>query len=213
MKKWGVVVVLLLLLSSVASAVSTGVPSPNADVGGVTRITDFETDNVHILRIANFSRAVVTEIVGLEQNISVMQQQLNNIESEISGLKLLLASGSPADTVHTNEITGQLVGIEAELQMLKKQSSSLPATSWNSGLFVLNGMILFSIFALFLFIRVNGPFDSKRQAELHAQLHLNNAVRNALKSGVPVEHVRQRFVAQGWNAAWVDIAVEEGVKR
>ncbi|MBI4140941.1 hypothetical protein HY485_03840 [Candidatus Woesearchaeota archaeon] len=213
MQKWGVVIVLLMLSSSVAFAVSTGVPSPNDDVVGVTRITDFETDNVHILRIANFSKAVVTEIVGLEQNISVMQQQLNNIESEISGLKSLLASPSPVDDVRANEITGQLVGIEAELQMLKKQGSSLPATSLNSALFVLNGVILFSIFALFLFIRVNGPFDSRRQAELHAQLHLNNAVRNALKSGVPVEQVRQRFVAQGWNNKLVDSAIEEGVKR
>lgn len=214
MKKWGVAFVVLVLLSNIVGAFSTGVPSPNDDVEGVTRITKFETDNVHILRLSNFSRTVVKEVSDLQQNISIMQQQLAGIQSEINGLKTLLSSARPFGNEHANEITGQLVAIETELEQLRKQNSSLSNKSeLTSVIFVFNGVILFSILALFLFIRLNGPFDRKKQAELHARLHLNNAVRNALKSGVPVEHVRQRFVAQGWNTVWVDKAIEDGVKR
>lgn len=211
--KRGVVFVLLIFLSNLVFAVSTGVPSPNDDIEGVTRITKFETDNVHILRLGNFSRAVVKEVSNLQENISVVQQQLIDIRAEIAELKNLLPANAPVvDNTQRNQITAQLIGIEAELQQLK-QHSSLPESSWTSITTILNAVILLSIFALFLFIRVNGPFDSERQAELHARLHLNNAVRGALKTGVPVEQVRQRFVAQGWNAVWVDSAIESGVKR
>lgn len=208
MQKWGVVFVVLLLLSSVAFAVPTGVPSPNEDIEGVTRITKFETDNVHILRLGNFSRAVVNEVSNLQQNISLIQQQLAVIQEQLEELKQ--AKNVPVvDNSGINRISAAVVGIESEIQQLKSGSNN-NNIQWQ---LVLNAVILLGIFALFLFIRVNGPFDSRRQAELHARLHLGNAVRNALKTGVPVEQVRQRFVSQGWNSLWVDRAIEDGVKR
>ncbi len=208
MQKWGVVFVVLVLLSSVAFAVSTGVPSPNQDVDDITRITKFETDNVHILRIGNFSRAVVKEVAGLQENISVIQQQLAVIQEQLEELKKVKEIPAKIDDSGINQITSAVVAIESELEELKnKKQEPVELT------LVLNGVILLSIFALFLLIRVQYGDNDKKKAEQHARLHLHNDVRKAIMAGVPVQKVRQNFVAEGWNSAWVDKAIEEGVKR
>ena len=85
MQKRGLVIgMLVLLLSSSVSAVPSGFSLQSA---GTARYTDFETDNIHILRLQNFTRAVVEEVGGLEKNLQDLSSKLDAIESQLDELK------------------------------------------------------------------------------------------------------------------------------
>lgn len=209
MKKGVVGFVVLLLLSSLVSAISTGVPSPNEDVNDIKRITNFETDNVHILRIGNFSRAVVKEVSALQATLKEMQDQLNTIKTDLDALKKSQVV-NPEVSNSLNQITGQIIGIESEVTKLNKDGDKI---DWVSLIIIGNVFILLSVGIVFVTLRKHPAFDEKSQGVLHAKLHLNNDVRNALKRGASIDNIRQSFVRQGWKQEMVDEALHEAIKR
>src|SRR3989344_6254585 len=52
-----------------------------------SRINKFETDNVHILRLQNFTRAVVQEVDDLESEFDSLNVQLNRIKLQLDQLE------------------------------------------------------------------------------------------------------------------------------
>lgn len=201
-----VLAIALVLFTSVVFAV------PNE---GITRITDFETDNIHILRLANFSKTIVTEVEGLKTNLDDIQGKLAEIQVQIEEFKKLPQTSTLQFSDNANQVTAQLVSLESEIKNLKtddKETTSSGVSSQLSLLFGLNIFILIVAVSTFFFIRHNDFFDEKKQSEFHAQLHLNNSVKNAIKSGVAVDKVRSSFISQGWNSERVEKSLQEAIK-
>lgn len=211
MQKWVVFLVVLILSSVSVLAVASGVPNPKE---GITRISDFETDNVHILRLGNFSRAVVKEVEGLKGNIYSIEDKLSKIQSQLEELKSAPQTVPADDEKTANQITAQLVSIESELKNLKQKN--VPAENSQGTvifIFVLNLLIFAVAISTFFFVRKNSFFDEKKQAELHAQLHLNNGVKNAVKNGASIASVRDSFSMQGWSEERIERALVEAIKK
>lgn len=209
----------LLILCVSVFAVPSGLPNPKE---GIVRITDFETDNVHILRLGNFSRAVVVEVEKLRGDLRAMSDRLVVIQSQLEDIKqesvkpaVPVVNSNSGVSGDANQITAQLVSIESELRNLKSDrelSKNIENSELSSVLFVLNLLIFTVVIGTFFFIR-NKVGDEKTNEEFHAQLHLNNAVRHAVKSGAGVDKVRNSFVLQGWSEERVNRALEAAVKK
>ena len=122
MKKGVVVLIFFIALVVSVTAFPTGVPAPNV---GVQRYTDFETDNVHILRLGNFSAAVVQEVSQLEKSINAMEEHLKTIQAQLDGLKTnaVQQKAEPVQDGGLEKITAQLVSIESAMNQLKNAKS------------------------------------------------------------------------------------------
>lgn len=206
MVKKGVVAIIAVLLSLNYVFAAQGEE-------GITRITAFETDNIHILRLQNFSRAVVEEVADLKLQLNEMQQQLATIQMQLGELKKEPSQDNRQEfSSNVNSITAQLVGIESEINNLKENKKAPQETQPLQFIFILNALIFVFTVVLLFFVSKNNSPNEKKIAEVHAQLHLNNAVKNAIKSGINVDKIRQTFVMQGWNEQRVEKALQESVK-
>lgn len=209
-------IILILFSISVFAIANDNIPPGNEKI---MRYNDFETDNVHILRLSNFSAAIVKEVNSLQTNINELQDKLTAIQQQLKEIKTPSQVSAQQDSsTDFNKITAQLVSIESEINKLKQPEknsavNAVVAVPPLSSIIMLNLVILLGVGAVFLAVRKNGFVDEKRQAEIHAQLHLNNAVKNAVKSGIAVDKVRQTFLQQGWTNERVERALREAIKQ
>ena len=216
MKKLVVWMFFLLYLCAIVFAVPSGLPNPKE---GIVRINDFETDNVHILRLGNFTRAVVVEVEKMREDVSLLRDRLVVVQSQLEdikkdSIKTSVPVSYPELSNDVNQITSKLVSIESELRNLKSSADS-DKTAKNpelsGALFMLNLLIFLIVIGTFLFVRKKVG-NEKYEEEFHAQLHLNNAVRHTIKNGSSVDKVRDSFVLQGWSEERVNRALEAAVK-
>ena len=212
MQKRMVFPIVILLFAELVGAFPTEYSDPQ---NGIERITDFETDNIHILRLQNFSALVVQEVSGLKKNFVVMQAQLADIQKELDELKsvskIRVPEVSGLVSNNLNAITARLVGIESQLNSVHEKP--IGVSSNNSLLLILNLVVLVGVFATFFFVQRIPFVDERALEKQHAQLHLNNAIAQALNSGISQAKVRETFVLQGWSSVFVDKALDAAVRQ
>lgn len=218
MQKRGIeLLALVLLLVSAVHAIPTENRDPRI---GITRITDFQTDNIHILRLQNFSGAVVKEVSELQQNIDQLQEQISHMQNQLNGL-----NPAPTQTVikeilpqnfdtNLNLITAQLVDIENQLSTIQQQPRPIPQPiPAPRMLFILNAALLIAVFGTVFYFHKNTPADDNQQEKHQAQHHLNNAILTTLNNGISTDAIRETFTLQGWGEKAVETAIKTSLKQ
>jgi len=185
------------------------------------RYTNFETDNVHILRLQNFTRAVVTEVDGLRNEFDDMHVQFARIQMQLEELQRATRKTPSANyDTQLSALSTQLTNLQRDVRSARSIQShvvkDVPQASGESLasiafvlliLFVCGGLLM-------LFLQRRTPaIDVKKYAEVHAQLHMTNYLRHAIDRGENIARLRKHFSNQGWTQEQFDTALDEVLKK
>ena len=186
------------------------------------RYTNFETDNVHILRLQNFTRAVVQEINQLETEFDNMNIQLNRIQLQLEELQQLMHRSPQANYENQLSTLGtQLTNLQRDIRTASNIQSrvveNVPKQNFAESIPALTIMMMF-LFLMFGLLVVwiknkNQSFDEQKYANIHAQLHLSNYIRHSIDKGESISHLRKHFTSHGWSNDQFDTALEKEIAK
>ncbi len=221
MKKSVLVIMIVLASASIALEPIVSLRMANEPLPPPARINKFETDNVHILRLQNFTRAVVREVDQLEQQYDGLNSQLNRIQIQLNELQQT-GQELPQANYDTQllELSTQLTNLQRDLRALSSiQSQAVREVPENNQMeesvpaLVLMMVFLFGMLGLvILFVRNRMHYvDEEKHATMHAKFHLTNYLKHSLEKGESISKLRQHFVNQGWSHEKFDEALQEAM--
>ncbi|MBI4017008.1 MAG: hypothetical protein HY363_04935 [Candidatus Aenigmarchaeota archaeon] len=219
MKK-GVLAVLVIVLSAQLYALETTVSPRLADepFPPPARITKFETDNVHILRLQNFTRAVVEEVDQLESEFDVLNVQLNRIKlqlDELQNARSLLPQANYDGQLA--DLSIQLSNLQQDVRSLNIQGQSVRDVQKDGSIPALLVMMVF-LFGMLGIVMVwvrnkMHNVDEEKHAAMHAKFHLTNYLKHSVEKGESISSLRKHFTNQGWSNERFDEALEQAMRK
>jgi len=216
MKK-SVLVILAILIAVQLNALET-VVSPrlaNEPLPPPARINKFETDNVHILRLQNFTRAVVKEVDQLESEFDNLNVQLNRIKLQLDEM-----DRNPAQANYDgqlSELSIQLTNLQRDVRAMSNIQGQVVRTTKSEDTPALVVMMIF-LFGMLVLVMVwvhnrMHYVDETRHATMHAKFHLTNYLKHSLQKGESISKLRKHFASQGWSDEKFDESLQEAMEK
>lgn len=173
------------------------------------RYTNFETDNVHILRLQNYTRTVTQQVAQLEDELGNLNAQLQRIQ--------LNQLNQPSYDTQLGMLSTQLTNVQRDIKTIGVQARAvddLPITGNTTPALIVMMLFLFGMMGTII-IWVNKKttgLDEQRFTQFHANLHLTNYLKQALQEGQNISTLRKHFLTQGWTNDNFDDALEKAMK-
>ncbi|MBI4147904.1 hypothetical protein HY490_01305 [Candidatus Woesearchaeota archaeon] len=222
MKK-SVLALLCILLAASVFAIEPLVTSRLGDepYPPPARYNNFETDNVHILRLQNFTRAVVKEVDQLEVRFDNLNTQLGRIQGQLNQLEVNReVISAPNYDAQLLDLSTQLTNVQREIKNVNIQSQVVKDVS-NSNLqdsipaLFMMMVFLFGLLGLVMMWvrnRLHNVDEEKHEA-MHAKFHLTNYLKHSLEKGESISRLRKHFAEQGWTSEKFDDALEQAMRK
>ncbi len=220
-KRLWVVIVILLAASAFALEPVVSEHIKEEPLPPTVRFTNFETDNVHILRLQNFTRAVVSEVGDLRTEFDNMHVQLARIQMQLEELQRSVKKNPSAQyDTQLSALSTQLTNLQRDIRSARSIQSQVvkdvpqqSQESFTSLAFVLLIVFVCGGLLILLFQRKTPSIDAKTYAQIHAQLHMTNYLRHAIDRGENIARLRKHFSSQGWTPEQFDAALDEVLKK
>lgn len=175
------------------------------------RYTNFETDNVHILRLQNYTRAVTAQVAQLEDELGSLNAQLQRIQVQLSQYQ------QPNYDSQLGMLSTQLTNLQRDIKTIGIQAravNDLPTASTTPAIIVMMVFLFGMMGTIIIWVsKKTSNLDEQRLTQLHAKLHLTNYLKQALQEGENISVLRKHFLSQGWTNDKFDDALEEAMKK